>query len=746
MRISFRKIKHLYVVYGLWNFLLIVSIILSLFYLSQKQSTLFHLENKLVAEIMNLAVYKSTAFNFALESKLEEEFYLNGTDNQSADFMKQISKSKQIIIDIKQDLSTNNIHLKENLHGLISDYEIIESQNELLLDYIRRIGNSEHGALLNIKNAADDFQLKLNSYSEGSKIKENLSQSILLINILARNRDNLILEEIEAKMDKMKKDLLLSDSTSNNYMNLRLADSYENFENYYRELAKTILEIGVSDQKGLLKVIDDRFLTAKIRMQQAMKIIQDQKSDIEFTTFLILSVLFIIVVAFNFGSALFFIQNTRNFTWAVNEHFKALNQGEFVKIDKSKVPKELQGPIDGLENFANKFIASGKYLKLLSSGNGKAAPDKSMILDLFYPSILQLNQRFEALNNQIVEERKKQAEIQWIKEGIDKLTEVMRQEFDNPLLHSNKIIYSLVQYLDIPMGAIYHTKDEDGKIYLEMAASFAYGKEKQLYRKILLGEGMVGSAASEKKTLNLTNVPESYFNLISGFSESKPKNIIVSPIKLNDQIYGVIELASLSRFKDEEIRFVEEVCKAAAYSFALSKVYMDTLYLYEGANLEIAQLKSENESLNIDNEDFKINYKNLKEQNTDNDYIVDKLNEFAIMINLDLDGNILEVNSRFEQFFKAEKKKFLHSNYREYMMEASNDFDFENIWRDLRAGFQHELNQKVIIANHEFWLNQHYFPMKDSKGRVKGIKIMAFDITDKMNLENQLIDLKPPSI
>ncbi len=746
MKISFRKIKHLYVVYGFWNFLLIVAIIVCLFYLSQKQSLLSNSENLLSAEMMNLAVYKSTAFNFALESKLEDEFYLKGTNYQSVDFLDSISNSKLLVIEMKQNLNTSNIHLTENLHGLISDYEIIESQSELLLDYIRRIGNNEHGAMLNIKNAVDDFYSKLNTVGRDQNIKEDLAQSMFLITILVRNRDNLILQEIETKMDKMKKVLSLSDSTSNNYLNLRLSDSFQNFENYYKELAKTILEIGVSDQKGLLKVIDDRYLTAKIRMQESLIIIQDEKKNIEFSAFLILSLLFIIVVALNFGSALFFIQNTRNFAWAVNEHFKALNQGEFIKIDKSKVPKELHGPIDGLENFANKFIASGKYLKLLSSGNGKAEPDKNNTLDLFYPSILQINQRFEALNNQILEDRKKQTEIQWIKEGIDKLTEVMRQEFDNPLLHSNKIIYSLVQYLDIPMGAIYHTKDEDGKIYLEMAASFAYGKEKQLYRKILMGEGMVGSAASEKKTLNLTNVPESYFSVISGFSESKPKNILVSPIKLNDEIYGVIELASLSRFKDEEIRFVEEVCKAAAYSFALSKVYMDTLYLYEGANLEIAQLKSENESLNIDNEDFKINYKNLKEQNTDNDYIVDKLNEFAIMINLDLDGNILEVNSRFEQFFKAEKKKFLHSNYREYMMEVNNDFDFENIWRDLRAGFQHELDQKVIIANHEFWLNQHYFPMKDNKGRVKGIKIMAFDISDKMNLENQLIDIKPPSI
>ncbi len=745
MKISFRKIKHLYLVYGLLNIFLIVIIIASSFYLYNKQALLFILENTLGKELLNLSVYKSTTFDYALKTEFEDDFYLKTTDNQSIDFIKQINNSKQQINEIEHDFKINNIHLNESLHGLSSDYEILGSQNALLLDYIRKIGNNEHGSLLNLKNAASDFDLKLKTFEPNQNIKDDLNQSMFMISLLVRNRDELILHDIEMKMDKIKKDVSLPDSTSNNYIILRLSDSFQNFENYYNELAKTILEIGVSNQRGLLKIIDDRYSKTKIRLQESLKIIQDEKNAIEIKALLVLIIMFLVVVGLNFGSALFFIQHSRNFTSAVNVHFKALNKGEFIKIDRSKVPEEVYGLIDGLELFSNKFINSGKFLKLLSSGNLNAEIDKNNLLDLFTPHILQIKQRFEALNKQIIDERKKQAEIQWIKEGIDKLTEVMRQEFDNPLLHSNKIIYTLVQYLDIPMGAIYHVKDEDGKKYLEMAASFAYGKEKQLYRKILMGEGMVGSAASEKKTLNLTNVPEGYFNVISGFSESKPKNIIVSPIKLNEEIYGVIELASLTRFKEEEIRFVEEVCKAVAYSFAISKVYMDTLFLFEGANIEIAQLKSENESLLIDNEDLKIDYKNLKEHNTDNDYIVDKLNEFAIMINLDLDGNILDVNSRFEQFFKAEKKKFQHSNYREYMMDVTNEFDFENIWRDLRAGIQHELNQKVIIAHQEFWLNQHYFPMKDQRGRVKGIKIMAFDISDKMKLENQLIDRKPPT-
>jgi len=742
MKISLRKIRHLYLIYGVLNILLIVIIILSSYYLYKKQITLYQFESTISSELMNLSAYKSMSYDFVLSPEFDDDFYIKGVDDKSLEFLNQINNSKLQISYIEKNSKINDLHYIENIQGLLSDLEILKSENTLLFDYIRKIGNNEHGAILKLNNAVSDLELKLNTLPKSQLIKEEIDQSMFLILLFTRNREEIVFREIETRLSKIKSQLSLSDSISNNYMSIRISDSFQNFESNFRELARTVLEIGLSKKSGLLLIIDDRYSKTKLRLEESLRLLQLEKNTIEIRALLVLIVMFLFVVALNFASALYFIQHSRNFTTAVNIHFNALNKGEFVKIDRKKVTDEVLDLIAGLESFSNKFINSGKCLNSLSSESLSQELDKNNILELFYPAILKIKQKFEEYKTLIKEERKKQFEIQWIKEGIDKLTEVMRQEFDNPLLHSNKIIYTLIQYLNIPMGAIYHLRDEDGIKYIEMVASFAYGKEKQLYKKIEIGEGIVGSAASEKKTLNLTNVPDGYFNIVSGFSESKPKNILVSPIKLNDEIYGVIELASLSRFKDEEIQFVEEVCKAVAYSFAISKVYMDTLFLFESANLEIAQLKSENESLLSDNEESKINYKQLKERGIDNEYILDKLNEFAIMINLDLDGNILEVNSRFEQFFNADKKKFVHSNYREYMMDFIDDFDFENIWRILRAGMQHELDQKVIIGNQEYWLNQHYFPMKDQKGRVKGIKIMAFDITDKMRLESQLIDLK----
>jgi putative methionine-R-sulfoxide reductase with GAF domain len=428
----------------------------------------------------------------------------------------------------------------------------------------------------------------------------------------------------------------------------------------------------------------------------------------------------------------------------LSDFISEISLGKMPRFNKQEIPSEVLWLIDRIETFAKKSVNANIALTNLSMGNLSFEIDKQAHFEQYYLLLVKLKNTLENLNQQVQDEKKIHSQLIWIKNGIDKLTEVMRREYDNPLLHANEIINMLVDYLKIPVGAIYLYKEQEGKKFVEMASAFAYGKEKQLYKKIVFGEGIVGTAASERKTINVTNVPENYFNIVSGFGETKPKNIIASPIKLKDEIFGVIELASMTRFKDDEINFVEEVCKTVAFSFAISKVYLDTMYLYENTNLEVAQLQAENESLINDYEDINTNYKNLVINSSDNNFIVARLNELSVRLTLDLDGNILELNSRFEQLFRSDRKKLMQSNYRDFMTDAKflEEIDFEYFWREIRAGVQQEIEMGIVISNQEFWLKQYFYPVKDEMGRVKKIQVISFDITDKIFLKNQLDSLK----
>ena len=739
MRLNLQKVKHLYFIYGLLNTFMIVGVLIVVSLLYNKFSQLDKYNRILSKEALNISSYRDQSNYLAREKVLVGEIINEGGKKEKTGFIQQIAKSRKEIVEINSEHSIPDIVFSENTFALTLDYNDLIRQNELLFDYIEDLGSSNSGLYYKLNMASTDLISKLEEYKQATSLTKDFKYLLFTIDLFLESRNEALAKNIENQLEKINSKMDGLPAQHTNYMVIRLQDSFKNFEISYYQFIKKAFEIGLTTNKGVLTKINNTCSKIAFRLEQSIVAIDKEKRKTERFVFISVGLVVVIVLAFNLLISRFFLKSTRNLVDEVVDHIKALGQGSFIKFDKSLFPIETHKLLVGLETFSRKLINAADASTTLAKGRTSIEFKKEEQFDVFYSSFGEIKENIETLNKNVREEKKKQTNMLWIKSGIDKLTSVMRKEYDNPLLHASEVVNMLVKFLNIPIGAIYNIKEENGKQYVEMMASFAYGKEKQLYQKIAVGEGIVGTAASEKKTLNLTSVPEGYFNIISGFGEARPKNILVSPIKLNEDIYGVFELASLTRFKQEEIEFVEEVCKTVAYSFAISKVYLDTLYQFESVNMEVAQLEAENASLTNDYDELSASYKKLTEKGADDSFIVDKLSSIALIVDLDLEGNILEINEGFEKFFKSARLKVLHSNFREYMSDInlSKDYDIEPIWRDVRAGIQHETNQKIKLIDREYVLNQHFFPIKDEMGRVKKIKVIAFDFSSKIGLETE---------
>ena len=107
-----------------------------------------------------------------------------------------------------------------------------------------------------------------------------------------------------------------------------------------------------------------------------------------------------------------------------------------------------------------------------------------------------------------------------------------------------------------------------------MVSCYAYEKKKYLDLKIKKGQGLVGQVWQEGKSIYLTEVPENYVTITSGLGESTPRSILVVPLYFNDEVQGVIELASFNVFEEYELGFVDKVTESI--SAALSSVKINT--------------------------------------------------------------------------------------------------------------------------------------------------------------------------
>ena len=76
--------------------------------------------------------------------------------------------------------------------------------------------------------------------------------------------------------------------------------------------------------------------------------------------------------------------------------------------------------------------------------------------------------------------------------------------------------------------------------------------------RFVLGESLAGQAALERKRILIENIPPGYLSVGSGLGAASPVSVVMLPILFEDQVLGVLELASLHRFSDVHLAFFDQ--------------------------------------------------------------------------------------------------------------------------------------------------------------------------------------------
>ena len=110
---------------------------------------------------------------------------------------------------------------------------------------------------------------------------------------------------------------------------------------------------------------------------------------------------------------------------------------------------------------------------------------------------------------------------------------------------TEKILINISKVYDIMQG-IFFVKDQADKVFRK-TGTYAYYSEDEL-REFAEEVGLSGQVASNKKLLNISNIPEKYITVLSGLGKSSPANLLILPVIYNNESIGIIELASFKKF------------------------------------------------------------------------------------------------------------------------------------------------------------------------------------------------------
>ena len=205
------------------------------------------------------------------------------------------------------------------------------------------------------------------------------------------------------------------------------------------------------------------------------------------------------------------------------------------------------------------------------------------------------------------ETTQKNAQQDWLKTNLARFTRLLQGQRD--LQAVTKLILSeLAPLVSAHHGVFYMMDSQDDDARLRMIASYGYRSSRKLPTSFLPGEGLVGQCAVEKTRIWLTDVPRDYIVVSSGLGSAPPNNIVVLPILFEQQVKAVIEIASLDRFTETHLSFLDQLMESIG-------VVLNTIEANSRTESLLTQSQSLAQELQQTNQELAEKARLLSEQN-----------------------------------------------------------------------------------------------------------------------------------
>jgi len=199
----------------------------------------------------------------------------------------------------------------------------------------------------------------------------------------------------------------------------------------------------------------------------------------------------------------------------------------------------------------------------------------------------------------------------WVSEGISQFSEVIRRNQDNLQIMADTLLAAIVKYVKANQGGIFFLSEENNDQYLEMTSCFAYDKKKFLERKIAADEGLLGQAFLEGEMIMLNQIPKDYVNITSGLGEATPSFIILIPLKFNEKVVGVMELAAFRPFTEIQVELLQKISEIVASAVVNSQNASKMKSLLETAHQNAEEMRAQEEEMRQNMEELQATQEEL---------------------------------------------------------------------------------------------------------------------------------------
>ncbi|MDF9810820.1 HAMP domain-containing protein [Streptomyces sp. SPB162] len=248
----------------------------------------------------------------------------------------------------------------------------------------------------------------------------------------------------------------------------------------------------------------------------------------------------------------------------------------------------------------------------------------------------------------------------WLKTNLARISSLMQGRRDLAVV-AELIMDELAPLVSAQYGAFYLAETDESaqsadRVELHLVGSYGHpggvGGDGRP-RHFRLGQSLVGQAARSRRIIAVEDVPQDYVAIGSGLGQSAPTSLILLPIVVEDQVLGVIELASVNRFTPVHRDFLEQLMETVGVNVNTIVANSRTDELLGESQRLAGELQARSEELQNRQEELQLSNAELEEKAA----LLATQNRDIEAKNLEIEQARQELEARAQQLSLASKYK-----------------------------------------------------------------------------------------
>ena len=716
--------------------------------------------------------------DFLIHETANLEFYESGRSELVEQFRNEYEQTLELLNNLRSEELVEILDLKDDLMQVKDDMKNYNKSFLSLVHHVRVKGFKDYGIIGKMRE-------QIHAVENQVKINNDLLATKYMLTLRRHEKDYLLRHDVKYKT-KFETTIgefythIDNSSKYNRYNADLLATELKEYKNLFNQVIDEDKKIGLLGESGVIAELSEYTVQIENEITDLHERVYKQsehrvKASVA-TLFIIIGILSTLILAILYRIS----HNILHAIEKLKKHILLLGQGNLPEEINYQGSNEITEMMESLNTLTVNLKNTREFA--IEVGDGKLESDVNVFNNEgdLGGSLVEMRTRLLKVAKEREEQESNDRIRMWVNDGLAQFADIISTYSKDMDGLTYRVVKQLIKYLQAEQGALFvrddldtalHDPVEVGVRYIAKSV-FAYGRKKYSEAEFSPGEGIVGTCVLEEETTVITEIPDDYVEITSGLGKSKPKAILIVPLKADDQVLGVIEIASFKEFEDYQVKFVETVSSNLASNLLTVSSNVKTKFLLEQSQMQANEMAAQEEELRQNMEELTATQEAMAEKESllkdeiqelkvarktetlklkqelqlqkleseTSNQLLNVINKNVLVGELEADGKFITVNHKFTEVLGYEIDEIRLMNIRHFISKEESK-DFEQVWHRVENGeISDRLSKRESKTGKKLWLKTSYAPLFDKFGELEKVFFVAKDVTcynEMLNSEGQ---------